>query len=46
MMPMAAPDDPVLRRRRLRGRNIALLVALLGFCVVMYAVTIVRMSGG
>ena len=39
---MSAEDE---RRRRLRSKNIALLVALLGFVVIIYVVSIVRMSG-
>ncbi len=32
--------------RRLRAKNLALLAALLAFVVVVYLVSIVRMSGG
>ncbi len=32
--------------RRLRAKNLALLVALLAFVVVVYLVSIVRMNGG
>ncbi len=32
-------------RRRLRGRNLALLFALLGFVALVYFVAIVRMAG-
>ena len=41
---MTAPRDPQ-RQRRLRGRNLAMLAALLGFVVVVYLVSIVRMGG-
>lgn len=37
------PDDP---HRKQRGKNIALLVALLAFVVIVYLVSIVRMGGG
>jgi len=37
------PDDP---HRKRRGKNIALLVALLAFVVIVYLVSIVRMGGG
>lgn len=33
-------------RRRLRARNFALLAALLGFAILVYVVSIVRMGGG
>ncbi|HYG85521.1 MAG TPA: hypothetical protein VD978_04615 [Azospirillum sp.] len=33
------------RRRRLRGRNIATLVALLALVALFYLITIVRMGG-
>ena len=32
-------------QRRLRGRNLAVLFALLGFAALIYLVAIVRMSG-
>jgi hypothetical protein len=32
-------------QRRLRGRNLATLYALLGFVVLLYMVAIVRMAG-
>jgi hypothetical protein len=35
----------VIDRNR-RGRNIALLIVLLGFVALIYAITIVRMGGG
>jgi hypothetical protein len=35
----------VIDRNR-RARNIVLLVVLLGFAALVYAITIVRMSGG
>ena len=38
-------SDRQTYRRRLRGRNIATLCALLGFVVLLYVVAIVRMSG-
>ena len=33
------------RRRRLRARNLAVLLALLAFVALIYVVSIVRMSG-
>ncbi|HZK92266.1 MAG TPA: hypothetical protein VFC56_19170 [Stellaceae bacterium] len=39
-------DDPVDgRSRRIRARNLALLLVLLGLVALFYALTIVRMSG-
>jgi len=35
----------VIDRNR-RARNVALLVVLVGFAALVYAITIVRMSGG
>jgi len=32
-------------RRRLRGRNLAVLFALIAFVVIIYVVAIVRMGG-
>jgi hypothetical protein len=34
------------RERRIRARNRALLVLLLGLAVLFYVISIVRMSGG
>ena len=41
---MNAPQDPE-HRRRLRGRNLAMLAALLGFVALVYLVSITRMGG-
>ena len=41
---MAVP--PVDARSRIRARNRALLLVLLGLVALFYALTIVRMSGG
>jgi hypothetical protein len=38
--------DPAERRKQLKARNWALLLALIGFVVLIYIVSIVRMSGG
>ena len=38
-------SDRQTYRRRLSGRNIETLCALLGFVVLLYVVAIVRMSG-
>lgn len=43
-MAMTAPHDE--RSRRLRGRNLATLLALLGLVGLFYLITIVRMGGG
>ena len=32
--------------RKQRGKNLALMAALLAFCVLVYLVTVVRMGGG
>jgi hypothetical protein len=34
------------RRRRQRMRNWAVLAALVAFCVVVYAITMVKLTGG
>lgn len=34
------------RRRRARGRNWAILLALAAFVAIVYVVTIVKMTGG
>ncbi len=44
--PVAAPLTAEERRRRLRGRNLAVMAALLAFVVLVYAVAVVRMAGG
>ncbi len=49
---MAKDDDKAKRRypsevhRRQRSKNLALLVVLLAFAILVYFVAIVRMSGG
>ncbi|WP_448203333.1 hypothetical protein [Azospirillum sp. sgz302134] len=48
MTAMAKMNDESVeteRRRRLRGRNYAVLAALLALVVLFYVVTLVRMSG-
>lgn len=41
------PHDPAEeKRRRQRGRNIALLMALLGFVALIYGITIVKIKMG
>jgi hypothetical protein len=40
--------DPAVtaeRRRRQRGRNWAVMLALVAFCVIVYAITIVKLNG-
>lgn len=32
--------------KRQRGKNIALALAIAGFCLLVYVVSLVRMSGG
>ena len=34
------------QHRRQRGKNIATALAIVGFCVLVYFVSIIRMSGG
>lgn len=47
-----SPSAPVdgtesaTRRRRLRSRNLAVVAVLLSFVLLVYLVSIVRMSGG
>ena len=45
MSAMAKPDRDNETQRRQRGRNLALMAALIGFCVLIYLVTIVRLGG-
>ena len=42
---MMADDPADLRTRRIRARNRALLMVLLGLVALFYALTIVRMGG-
>lgn len=37
-------DEETERRRRLRQKNVALLVVLVGLVALVYAITIVRME--
>ena len=40
-------SDPLgEKRRRLRGRNRAVFLLLLGFAVLVYAITLVRIKSG
>ncbi|MBP2303938.1 hypothetical protein GBZ48_03305 [Azospirillum melinis] len=39
-------QEAALRARKLRGRNLAVLAALLALVVLFYAITVVRMGGG
>jgi hypothetical protein len=43
---MARKDPRSELHRKQRGKNLALLAALLAFVVVVYLVSIVRMGGG
>lgn len=38
-------QEAVLRAKKLRGRNLAVLAALLALVVLFYAITVVRMGG-
>jgi hypothetical protein len=41
-------SDPAViaeRRRRQRGRNWAVMLALVAFCVIVYAITLVKLNG-
>ncbi len=38
-------QDRMDHQRRLRGRNLAVLVSLLGFVALVYLIAIVRMAG-
>ncbi len=43
---MTVMDDSELeRRKRLRGRNYAVLAALIALAVLFYVITVVRMGG-
>lgn len=43
---MTVMDDSDLeRRKRLRGRNYAVLAALIALAVLFYVITVVRMGG-
>lgn len=44
--PLRPNVDPAERRKQQRARNWALLIALSAFAALVYAVSIVRMSGG
>ncbi|CAO3355988.1 hypothetical protein [Azospirillum melinis] len=39
-------QEAALRAKKLRGRNLAVLAALLALVVLFYAITVVRMGGG
>lgn len=43
MSPGMAPEDAAEFRRRRRGRNIAMLVVLLGLSALFYAIAMVKM---
>lgn len=45
-MAMARREAPSERHRKQRTKNLALLAALIGFVVLIYLVSIVRMGGG
>jgi len=42
----AGEGGEALRTKRLRAKNLTLLIALLAFVVLVYFVSIVRMGGG
>ncbi len=39
-------DDDRVEQRRLRAKNLVLLLALIAFVVLIYVVSVVRMGGG
>jgi hypothetical protein len=39
------PEDAREFRRRRRGRNIALLLALIAVCLIFYGLSMVKMAG-
>ena len=43
--PREVEHEAQARARRLRGRNLAMLFALLAFMVLIYLVTLVRLGG-
>jgi hypothetical protein len=43
---MRAPEPKKPHDRKLRQRNYAVLAALLAWCIIIFAVAIVKMSGG
>ncbi len=43
---MSGPSIPDRDERRLRHKNLAMLLALAAFVVLVYLVSIVRMGGG
>jgi len=43
---MTAVETMDERQRRIRGRNRALLIVLLGLVALFYTISIVRMGGG
>jgi hypothetical protein len=44
--PQMSPREAAEFRRRRRGRNIALLIALLALALLFYAIAMVKMAGG
>ncbi len=42
--PRPTPLEAAAMRQRRRGRNIALLVALLAFCALFYVITLVKLA--
>jgi hypothetical protein len=42
--PQPTPTEAAELRRRRRGRNLAMLFALLGLAVLFFAITIVKMT--
>jgi len=39
------PGDSDMHRQK-RGKNIAVALAIFGFCVIVYLVSIIKMAGG
>ena len=42
--PPGSPEEAALLARRRRGRNLAMLVALVGIALLFYAIAIVKMT--
>ncbi|WP_156927183.1 hypothetical protein [Azospirillum halopraeferens] len=45
MTEMTMTESDEERRRRLRGRNLAMLAVLMGLVALFYVITLVRMGG-
>lgn len=45
-LPHLSREESIVLARKRRGRNLAMLVALIGICVLFYAIAIVKLGGG